>query len=92
MARPIRWSAYHGGPGAGFARIDGPPVPDLNAFWREVNRCGALDTTTEGPVTTSGATCADNRRVVLLTVDDAGHRWPSFATQTLWRFFAAHFR
>ncbi|MFV3742266.1 alpha/beta hydrolase family esterase [Mycobacterium tuberculosis] len=64
---------YHGGPGAGFARIDGPPVPDLNAFWREVNRCGALDTTTEGPVTTSGATCADNRRVVLLTVDDAGH-------------------
>lgn len=83
---------YHGGPGAGFARIDGPPVPDLNAFWREVNRCGALDTTTEGPVTTSGATCADNRRVVLLTVDDAGHRWPSFATQTLWRFFAAHFR
>ncbi|MFV4621081.1 hypothetical protein ACNJT3_21155, partial [Mycobacterium tuberculosis] len=23
------------------------------------------------------------RRVVLLTVDDADHRWPSFATQTL---------
>jgi len=25
----------------GVARIDGPAVPDLNAFWRNVDQCGA---------------------------------------------------
>ncbi|OSC42862.1 alpha/beta hydrolase family esterase [Mycobacterium decipiens] len=81
---------YQGGPGTGFARIDGPAVPDLNAFWRDVNRCDPPGTTTDGPLTTSTAHCTDRRSVVLLTVDDAGHRWPSFAAQMLWQFFAAH--
>jgi polyhydroxybutyrate depolymerase len=81
---------YEGGPGAGVAHIDGPAVPDLNAFWRNVDQCGAPTVTTSGPVTTSTAGCPDNRSVVLVTVDGGGHEWPAFATQTLWQFFAAH--
>ncbi len=82
---------YFGGPGGGIAsRIDGPSVPELNAFWRKVDQCGAPDTTTSGLVTTSTAGCAHNRSVVLLTVDEGGHRWPSLATEMLWEFFAAH--
>jgi polyhydroxybutyrate depolymerase len=79
-----------GGQGAGVAHIDGPSVTNLNAFWRNVDQCGAPAATTDGPVTTSTAGCADNRSVVLITVDGGGHEWPAFATQTLWQFFAAH--
>jgi polyhydroxybutyrate depolymerase len=83
---------YDGGPGAGVAHIDGPSVPDLNAFWRNVDGCGPPNVTTNGAVTTSAAACADNRAVSLVTVDGGGHAWPPFATQTLWEFFAAHQR
>ncbi|KAA1249137.1 polyhydroxybutyrate depolymerase [Mycobacterium simiae] len=81
---------YYGGPGAGIARINGPPVEQLNAFWRKVDQCGAPTATTSGRVTTSIAACADHRSVVLVTLDDGGHEWPSVATETLWEFFAAH--
>jgi polyhydroxybutyrate depolymerase len=81
---------YDGGPGMGVAHIDGPAVPDLNAFWRNVDQCSAPAVTTDGPVTTSTANCPDGRNVVLMTVDGGGHEWPSFATQALWQFFAAH--
>ena len=80
---------YNGG--QGFSVINGPPVPEVNAFWRNVDRCGAPVATTEGPVTTSTAGCAEGRSVVLVTIDGGGHaEWPSFATQKLWQFFAAH--
>ena len=36
------------------------------------------------------ADCPEGRNVVLMTVDGGGHEWPSFATQALWQFFAAH--
>ena len=81
---------YNGG--QGFSVINGPSVPDLNAFWRNVDRCGAPAATTDGPVTTSTARCADNRGIVLITIDQGGHDWPPFAAQTLWQFFAAHSR
>jgi polyhydroxybutyrate depolymerase len=81
---------YDGGPGAGVAHINGPPVPEVNAFWRNVDQCGAPAVTADGPLTTSTADCAGNRSVVLVTVDGGGHEWPSFATQKLWQFFAAH--
>jgi polyhydroxybutyrate depolymerase len=81
---------YRGGRGAGVARIDGPAVPDLNAFWRDADGCAAPATTTDGAITTSTAHCPDGRDVVLITVDGGGHEWPSFATQALWQFFAAH--
>lgn len=79
---------YGGGPG--FSVINGPPIPDVNAFWRNVDQCGAPAATTDGPVTTSTAGCPDNRGVVLITIDQGGHDWPPFAAQTLWDFFAAH--
>jgi polyhydroxybutyrate depolymerase len=81
---------YNGGPGMGVAHIDGPAVPDLNAFWRNVDHCSAPATSTNGTVATSTADCPDGRSVVLDTVDGGGHEWPSFATQALWQFFASH--
>jgi polyhydroxybutyrate depolymerase len=70
---------YDGGPGMGVAHIDGPAVSDLNAFWRNVDQCGAPAVTTTGPVTTSTADCANGCNVVLVTVaagDMSGHRSP----------------
>jgi polyhydroxybutyrate depolymerase len=81
---------YGGGPGRGFAHINGPPVPQTNAFWRKVDQCHTPVETTSGSVTTSTAGCPDNRSVVLVTVDGGGHHWPDFATAKLWQFFAAH--
>lgn len=81
---------YNGGPGAGVAHINGLPVPELNAFWRNVDHCGGLAIATSGRLTTSSAGCADNRSVVLVTVDGGGHEWPAFARQKLWEFFTAH--
>jgi polyhydroxybutyrate depolymerase len=81
---------YDGGPGGGVAHINGPPVSQLNAFWRNVNHCKASTTSTSGSVTTSTAGCPDNRSVVLITVDGGGHQWPGFATGKLWEFFAGH--
>lgn len=80
------------GGGQGFSVINGPPVPSVNAFWRNVDRCADPATTTNGPVTTSAAECAGNRGVTLITVDQGGHEWPPFATQTLWAFFSGHAR
>jgi polyhydroxybutyrate depolymerase len=81
---------YGGGPGRGFAYINGPPVLDLNTFWRKVDQCEAPAATTSGSVTTSTAGCPDNRSVALITIDGGGHHWPNFATAKLWQFFAAH--
>jgi polyhydroxybutyrate depolymerase len=79
---------YRGG--HGFSVINGPSAPDVNAFWRNADQCGAPAATTNGTITTSTAGCADNRSVVLITVDGGGHEWPSFATRALWQFFASH--
>ena len=57
---------YDGEPGVGVARIDGPPVPDLNAFWRGVDQCAPPATTTDGPVTTLTADCAKNPKTTAL--------------------------
>lgn len=81
---------YDGQPGGGVAHIDGPLVADLNAFWRNVDRCAPPEVSSDGSVTTSRAECADGRGVTLVTVDGGGHEWPAFATDTLWQFFAAH--
>lgn len=96
---------YDGQPGTGIARIDGPPVPDVNAFWRSVDRCAAPVLATDGPVSTSSSQCDDGRGVTLITIDGAGHQWPGGepvrdgadppssaldATNTIWSFFAAH--
>src|SRR6201998_1698057 len=94
---------YNGGQGASF--VDGPSIPDVNAFWRKVNQCGPPDVTTKPPVTTSIAACADRRSVELITIDGGRHQWPGGttflerfgttthalnATDTIWQFFAAH--
>lgn len=85
-----RMIRYDGGPGAGIANIDGPPVPDVNAFWRGVDQCAPPAVTVNGALTTSTANCPSGRSVELITVAGGGHEWPPFATQTIWDFFAAH--
>jgi polyhydroxybutyrate depolymerase len=81
---------YGGGEGDGFANINGPPVPEVDRFWRRVDGCADPTVDTVEAVTTSTAACADGRTVELATVAGAGHVWPDFATQSLWDFFAAH--
>jgi polyhydroxybutyrate depolymerase len=80
------------GGGRGFSVISGPPVPQVNEFWRHVDQCGAPTATRNGAVTTSTAGCAQGRGVVLVTIDGGGHVWPPFASSMLWQFFAAHAR
>ncbi|OJZ69779.1 polyhydroxybutyrate depolymerase [Mycobacterium paraffinicum] len=78
------------GGGQGFSVINGPSVPDVDAFWRNVDQCANPTTNANGPVTTSTAGCAGNRGVSLVTIDQGGHEWPPFAARTLWDFFSAH--
>jgi len=94
---------YHGGNAS--SAVNGPPVPDVNAFWLKADQCGAPNITTSAPLTTSIAACADKRSVELITIDGGKHQWPGGstflekrdrtsheldATQTIWQFFAAH--
>jgi polyhydroxybutyrate depolymerase len=94
---------YNGG--NGHSAVNGPPVPDTNAFWRNVDQCGPPKVTTSAPVTTSTAACAEGRSVELITIDGGRHQWPGGktflerrdptsqalnATQTVWQFFVAH--
>ncbi|CQD10994.1 putative lipoprotein [Mycobacterium europaeum] len=81
---------YNGG--QGFSVINGPPVPSVNAFWRNVDRCASPASAIDGPITTSTAECAGNRGVTLITIDRGGHEWPAFASRALWGFFRAHTR
>lgn len=67
---------YNGGTGSGVAHIDGPPVPQVNADWRQIDSCPAPQISTAGAVTTSVAACPDGRAVELITIAGAGHQWP----------------
>jgi polyhydroxybutyrate depolymerase len=93
-----------GEPGDGIGDVDGMPIADVNALWRAADDCGEPVVTDEPPVTTSTSDCADDRRVVLVTVADAGHQWPGSvaregatdqpsdaldATALIWEFFDA---
>ncbi|MBV8290767.1 MAG: polyhydroxybutyrate depolymerase [Mycobacterium sp.] len=93
---------YNGGQGA--STVNGPSIPDVNAFWRKVDQCSPPEVTIKPPLTTSTAACADRRSVELITIDGGRHQWPGgttflerlhptealSATQTIWQFFAAH--
>jgi polyhydroxybutyrate depolymerase len=67
---------YNGGQGEGYAHIDGPSVPSLNAMWRGVDSCAAPDVRVAGVLTTSVAQCPRGRTVELITIAGAGHQWP----------------
>jgi len=70
---------FDGSRGTGVARIDGPPVTDLVAQFRDLDGCPDPTVSHAAPVTTSLATCRDGRAVELITVDGAGHQWPGSA-------------
>jgi polyhydroxybutyrate depolymerase len=67
---------YDGGPGDGYAHIDGPPVQSVVATWRQIDGCAQPNNSTIGVITTSIASCPDGRSVELITVAGAGHQWP----------------
>lgn len=67
---------YDGGTGQGFAHIDGPAIPLLNATWRSIDHCAAPSVRVSGVVTTSVARCPGGRAVELITIRGAGHQWP----------------
>ncbi len=69
-----------GSPGTGAENIDGMPVPDVAALWREVDGCDDPVVTVDAEVTTSLADCRDDRAVELITIAGAGHQWPGSAT------------
>ena len=93
-----------GEPGDGPGDVDGMPIADVNALWREADGCSEPVVVEQEPVTTSTSDCADGCRVVLVTVADAGHQWPGSvaregaadqpvdtldATALIWEFFDA---
>jgi polyhydroxybutyrate depolymerase len=93
-----------GEPGDGIGDVDGMPVADALEVWRSAGDCGEPVVSEEPPVTTSTSDCADDRRVVLVTIADAGHQWPGSvpredaadapsdaldATAVIWEFFDA---
>lgn len=80
---------YDGGPGEGIAHVDGPPVEQVVAGWRKVDRCAPPSVTTSGAVRTSTASCADGREVTLVTVDGAGHQWPGSEARRSGRLLGA---
>ena len=67
---------FAGGLGSGVGHVDGPSVPSVIAAWRAVDGCGDPTSSTNGPVTSSLATCNDDRAVELITIAGAGHQWP----------------
>lgn len=82
---------YGGGPGLGFA--GGKPVPDVDAFWRQIDGCSPPAVNNDGAMTISSASCANGRGVELVSISGGGqdgHGWPPFAAQMIWNFFAAH--
>jgi polyhydroxybutyrate depolymerase len=66
----------NGGQGRVPVAINGQPVPELMATWRAVDHCAPPTARTDGPVTTTTATCPDNRAVELIAIAGAGHQWP----------------
>ncbi|MFJ5621066.1 alpha/beta hydrolase family esterase [Micromonospora sp. NPDC093243] len=75
---------YAGGPGRrdnqgrGARPVDaaGPPIPELNEFWRRAESCGPSQTTGGDPVRIISAQCPMGRSVELLSIEGAGHGWP----------------
>jgi polyhydroxybutyrate depolymerase len=67
---------FKGGIGIGVDKSSRPPVEDVIAQWRTVDRCGTVRTHDAGPVHDETSSCADGRAVELITVAGAGHQWP----------------
>ena len=67
---------FEGGRGMGPSHVVTPPIPDVVAHWRSIDSCGKPQISVKGPATTAAASCANGRRVELITIAGAGHQWP----------------
>jgi polyhydroxybutyrate depolymerase len=66
----------NGGTGPNPANTSGPPIPAMIGQWRTTDSCAPPTQTTAGAVTTSLASCPNDRAVELITISGAGHQWP----------------
>lgn len=96
---------FDGERGSGTTRVDGMPIEQVAALWRDADDCTPPVSSSTPPVTSVRADCADGRVVELLTIDGAGHQWPGAssrgaadpdpassaidATETIWQFFVS---
>jgi polyhydroxybutyrate depolymerase len=93
-----------GEPGNGIGDADGIPVADAVDLFRAAGGCDEPAITEAPPVATAASDCAGDRRVLLVTIADAGHQWPGSvpregamdqpsdaldATAVIWEFFDA---
>lgn len=67
---------FHGGYSSTPEKVDWPSVPSTISRWRSIDGCQSPTSQSSGKVTTSTATCPDNRTVELITIAGAGHQWP----------------
>jgi polyhydroxybutyrate depolymerase len=89
---------YYGGPGGPQGFLDVKPVADAVDFWTAANRCnGGPDTQASGEVvTTTYSGCFANSDVVLFTLTDGKHKWPTIedpgvvGSDLIWEFFSRH--
>lgn len=72
--------------------IHGPPVAELMARWRSIDRCAAPTERSAGGLQMTLASCADGREVNLFVIDGGTHAWPPTFTPMIWNFFARHHR
>ncbi|MEO5763357.1 MAG: PHB depolymerase family esterase [Vicinamibacteria bacterium] len=103
-----RAALYHGGK-SWAAPVEIPDVQAFTASWASRNRCASVPTDSavaRDVIRRSYTDCADNAAVVLYTVKDGGHSWPSGglapewligrttrsidATSLMWAFYREH--
>ena len=68
-----------GSPGGGTQHIDGPPLADVLAFWRDIDGCPQPKASQYGDdprVRITAADCDGSTSVDYIEISDAGHQWP----------------
>jgi polyhydroxybutyrate depolymerase len=95
--RPVPVIALHGREDAivGYDGIEdiAAPIPDWALDWAERNGCDLEPTVTtpeEGITVETWANCEAGVEVVLVSYDDAGHRWMPDATDRVWDFLSQY--
>ena len=74
---------FDGEGGSGVTRVDGMPVDDVIALWRQVDACQDPATTGQPPLVITRSDCADGRVVELIAIEGEGHEWPGTTRSSL---------
>lgn len=77
--------------GGGFSNVT--PVQDGIDTWAALNNCPdpvVQEGERRGVEHTVYSPCQDGTAVELYTIENAGHEWKAWSTETIWLFFAEH--